>query len=181
MKRFFVVCFLLLASMTLSNCARDLSSNVYTDDATQSFTLEGQVLSIRKVAVKTSDRLSDNSGGMLAGGAMGAALGSTAGHSGNASAGAIGIVGGAIVGGLAGAAIEGKLGESEGYEYVIKINSSKIKGDQYYDGSAAMRSAISSAISSGLMTVVQGTDVLLQKGQKVYVIVSSKRTRIIPA
>lgn len=165
----------------LSNCARDLSSNVYTSDATQSFTLEGTVVSARKVVVKNADQLSGNSTGTLAGGAMGAAIGSTAGDRRNASATAIGIVGGAIVGGVAGAMAEGKLGKANGYEYIVRVDRSKIKGDQHYDGSLAMRNAIASAAATGLITVVQGTDVVFGPGQKVYMIISDKRTRIIAA
>ena len=43
-----------------------------------------------------------------------------------------------------------------------------------------MRNAISSATTSGLITIIQGTDNVLKEGQKVYVIFSDKRTRIIP-
>ena len=44
-----------------------------------------------------------------------------------------------------------------------------------------MRDAISSATTSGMVTVIQGKDVKLQKGQKVYVIFSDKRARVISA
>ncbi|KJW02214.1 surface antigen family domain protein [Rickettsia endosymbiont of Ixodes pacificus] len=44
-----------------------------------------------------------------------------------------------------------------------------------------MRNVISAAFTSGLITVVQGTDVNIRNGQKVYVIFSEKRTRIIQA
>jgi outer membrane lipoprotein SlyB len=167
----------ILLVLSLSGCARDLSSNVYTSDSTLSLTLEGQVISVRQVVIKESDKLGNNTGGMLAGGALGGALGSGVGKgSGNT----IAMVGGAIAGGLAGAAAQGKLGTSKGYEYMIKVDPSQIKSD-YYEGSPAMRATISAASTSGLITVTQGTDVFIQKGQKVYVIFSDSRTRVIPA
>ena len=44
-----------------------------------------------------------------------------------------------------------------------------------------MRNAISAATTSGVVTIVQGTDTMLKTGQKVYVIFSDDRTRVIPA
>jgi outer membrane lipoprotein SlyB len=42
-----------------------------------------------------------------------------------------------------------------------------------------MRSAISTAITSGLVTIVQGKDVILSEKQPVYTIFSDKRVRVI--
>nr|WP_253307878.1 hypothetical protein [Rickettsia endosymbiont of Ceutorhynchus assimilis] len=173
MKKLFCQCiiFITLTSL-LTGCARDLSSNVYTSDSTLNLTLEGEVLSIRPVIIKESDRLSDNSGGMLAGGVMGGVLGSGVGQgTGNAAA---------IVGAALGSGLQGKLGEKKGYEYLVKVDTSKIKSD-YYEGNSAMRNVISTAVTSGLITVVQATDSNIKIGQKVYIIFSEKRTRIIPA
>ncbi len=156
-------------------CARDLSNDMYTSDSTLSFTMEGVIVAMRQVKIKNSDKMSDNTTGMLAGGAMGAAVGTgVGGGSGNTMA----IVGGAIAGGVAGAALEGKLGESKGYEYIVKVDTSKLK-DGYYEGNAAMRNAISTARVSGLVTVVQGDNTVLKEGQPVYVIYSENRTRVI--
>lgn len=167
----------ILLAILLSGCARDLSSNVYTSDSTLSLTVEGEVIDRRDVIVKNHDKLGDNTTGALAGGVLGGVAGSGVGSgSGTASA----VVGGAIIGGVAGAVIEGKLSTSKGYEYIIKVDSSKIKSD-YYEGSAAMRSAISAASTSGLITIVQGQDIMIPVGQKVYVIFSGSRTRVIPA
>lgn len=161
----------------LSGCARDLSSSMYTSDSTMNLTMEGVVVSTRQVTIKNNDKMQDNLGGMLAGGAMGAAVGSgVGGGSGNTMA----IVGGAIAGGLAGAAIQDGLGKSKGYEYIVKVDTSKIK-DSYFEGNAAMRNVIATAKVNGLVTVVQGADNVLHQGQKVFVIYSENRTRVIPA
>lgn len=170
------IIFIILATF-ISGCARDLSSNVYSSDSTLSLTLEGEVVSVRPIKVKESERLSDNAGGMAAGGIAGGVLGSTVGQGGGTTA---AIVGGAIAGAVVGTILQDKLGESKGYEYLIKVDTSKIKSN-YYEGSTAMRNVISSAVTSGLITVVQGTDIVIREGQKVYVIFSDKRTRIIPA
>ncbi|MCE3233063.1 MAG: pcp [Rickettsiaceae bacterium] len=166
-----------LSILTLAACARDLSSDVYTSDSTLSLTLQGKIISARPITIKNSDQLSDNTGGMLAGGALGAVAGSNMGG-GNGQAAAV--VGGALVGAAAGAVAQGSLGKSEGFEYIIKVDTKNLKSD-YYEGSASMRNAISSATTSGLVTVVQGKDVALNKGQSVYVIFSDKRTRVISA
>lgn len=166
-----------LLAIQLSGCARDLSSSTYTSDSTLSLTLEGKVLSVRQVKIKNTDNPSDNVGGALAGGALGAVAGSNAGR-GNGQAAAV--VGGAVIGAVAGALIQDKLGEQEGFEYIVKIDTSKLKSD-YYEGTGAMRKAISSATTSGLATIVQGKDVVFSKGQKVFVIFSDNRTRIIAA
>ena len=161
----------------LSGCARDLSSSTYTDASTQSLTMKGVIIAARPVLIKGNDKLSENTGGMLAGGAMGAVAGSgVGGGTGNSMA----IVGGAIVGGLAGAAIQGKLEESKGYEYIVEVDNSKLK-DRPYQGNASMRNFLAAASNGGLITVVQGADNILNEGQKVYVIFSDNRTRVIAA
>jgi outer membrane lipoprotein SlyB len=161
----------------VSGCARDLSSDMYTSDSTLSFTLEGVIVAARPVKIKDTDKMGNNTGVMLAGGAMGAALGSGVGGGSGAT---MAVVGGAIAGGLAGAAIQGKLGESKGFEYIVKVDASKIK-DGYYDGNASIRNAVSTARAGGLVTVVQGADNALGQGQRVYVIYSENRTRVVPA
>lgn len=177
MKKLFIKVFSILSLLAiLSACARDLSSSMYTSDSTLSLTMEGVIISARPVIVKNTDKMQDNVGGMLAGGAMGAAVGSgIGGGSGNTMA----IVGGAIAGGLAGSAIQGKLGESKGMEYIVKVDTSKMK-DTYFDGNAAMRNVVATAKVNGLVTVVQGADNALSIGQNVYVIFSENRTRVIP-
>lgn len=170
------IAILLTSTIFLTSCARDLSSNVYTSSSTLSLTLEGEVISVRPVIVKDTDKLSDNVAGGLAGGAMGGVLGSGVG---NGTGKGVAVVGGAIAGSVLGSVVQGKLEEKKGYEYIVKVDTSKLKSD-YYEGSSAMRNAISSATTSGLITIIQGTGNVLKEGQKVYVIFSDKRTRIIP-
>ena len=159
--------YIVILSTLLTGCARDLSSNMYTSDSTLSLTLVGEVISVRSVIIKDSDKLSDNIGGGLAGGAMGGVLGSGVGKGTGQTA---AIVGGVIVGIVVGAAVQDKLGQSKGYEYIIKVDTSKLKSS-YYEGSHAMRNAISSATTSGLITIVQAADQLVKEGEEVYVMV----------
>ena len=177
MKLFRSVCALILLGCFLVSCARDLGSDVYTSDSTMNLTFEGRVISTRAVTIKNSDKLSDNKTGALAGGALGGVGASGVGAgSGKGAA----VVGGAIVGGVLGAAAESQLGKAKGYEYVIKVDTSKLKS-KYFEGTKAMRAAISSATTNGLITVVQGDDVRISEGSQVYVIFSDKRTRVIAA
>ena len=162
----------------LTGCARDLSSSTYSSSSTLSLTLEGKVLSVRQVTIKENDKMGDNTGGMLAGGVLGGVLGNGLGGSGADRA--LATVGGALVGGLAGAAVQGQLEKSKGFEYIIKLDTSKLKSN-YYEGNAAMRNAISAATTSGVVTVVQGLENPLSVGQNVYVIFSDNRTRAIAA
>ena len=168
---------LLLLSVFVTGCARDLSSNVYSSDSTLSLTLEGKVIAVRAVTVKNHDKLGDNTGGILAGGAPGAVLGSTVG---SGSGTTVAVVGGALAGAALGGVMQDKLSQKAGYEYIIKVDTSKLKS-KYYEGNTAMRNAISAATTSGVVTIVQGTDTMLKTGQKVYVIFSDDRTRVIPA
>lgn len=166
-----------LIPVMFSGCARDLSSNVYVSSSTLSLTLEGQVISVRPVVVKENDKLGNNAGGMLVGGAGGAVLGASTGSGKGA---VLGAVGGALLGGALGGLVEGQLSKSSGYEYIVKVDTSKLNA-KYYEGNAAMRNAISAATTSGVITIVQGADTLLNVGQKVYVIFSDDRVRVIAA
>ncbi len=177
MKKISLLISIVLLVSVVSGCARDLSSNVYSSGSTLSLTLDGKVVAVRQVTVKENDKLGNNAGGMLAGGVAGGVLGSTVG-SGNGQT--VAVVGGALAGAALGAVVEDKLGTAKGYEYVVKVDTSKLKSN-YYEGNTAMRNAISSATTSGVVTIVQGTDTVLSVGQKVYVIFSDDRTRVVAA
>ncbi len=173
MKNFYGIILSAAILMVFSGCSRDLSNSTYTSDATLSLTLEGEVVSIRKVTIKENDKLSGNTGGIIAGGVMGGVLGSAMGNN------SIATVGGALAGAALGSVAQNALSSSEGAEYIIKVDASKIK-DGYSQGNAAMHNVVSTAKTSGLITVVQENDPTISQGQKVFVIYSDKRTRIIP-
>jgi outer membrane lipoprotein SlyB len=174
-KHYSVISFICI--LFLSSCARDLSSDVYTSDSTLSLTLEGKIVSSRPIKIKNNDTLSQNSTGMLAGGVLGGIAGANVGGGKGQTA---AIAGAVVAGALIGAFAEAKLGEQQGYEYIVKLDTKNLK-DDYYEGTGAMRSAISSATTNGLITVVQGVDVVLNEGQNVYAIFSEKRVRLIAA
>ncbi|MET0156232.1 MAG: hypothetical protein ABW189_09065 [Rickettsiales bacterium] len=167
----------LVFSVMAGGCARDLSNATYTSNDTLSLTLEGVVKSARPVKIKNADRLSENGTGMLAGGAFGGIAGAGVGKGTGQAAAA---VGGAVAGAALGALAESRLGQQDGFEYIIKLDTSGLKSD-YYEGTGAMCNAISAATTNGLVTVVQGADVVLPKGRKVYVVFSDKRVRVIDA
>lgn len=179
MQNKFIAALCVLSTLVLgiSGCARDLSSRVYTSDSTLSLTLQGKIVSVRPIQIKESDKLGNNTTGALAGGVVGGVAGSNVGGGGGQL---LAAAGGAIVGGVIGALVESSLSTADGLEYIVKLDTSQLKSE-YYEGSPAMRSAISSATTSGLITIVQSKDVILNAGQDVYVIFSPKRTRVIPA
>lgn len=168
---------LLFTILCLSGCARDLSHTTYTSDTTLNIVLSGQLISSRQITIKESDKL-EAGGGTLVGG-LGGAVGGAAISNGRAS----GIIGGAVVGAVLGTVTQQALGTSKGMEYIIKVDTSKMSQD-YYEGSAAMRNALAAVKASGIVTVVQArekkSDPELSIGQNVLVIISDKRTRVIP-
>lgn len=175
MKNLLVVIATVSTLAILSACARDLSSSTYTSDSTLSLTLEGQVMSARPITIKNSDELTRNSTGIISGAAIGGAAGSGIGKD---SGQTLAIAGGIVAGAALGALVESELGKQDGYEYIVKLDTSNLKSN-YFEGTGAMRSAISAATTNGLVTIVQGNDVVLSAGQKVYAIFSDKRTRLI--
>jgi outer membrane lipoprotein SlyB len=173
-SKIFVVLFVVIF---MSGCARDLSNSMYISDSTTNFTLEGQIVTVRPVTIRDSDRLQGNTTGMATGAVVGGVAGSgIGGDSGRVG----GLIGGAVLGGLVGAAMQDSLSTSKGLEYVVKVDISNIK-DTYYEGNMALRNVIATARVNGMLTVVQSEKDPLQKGQKVYVVFSDNRTRVIPA
>jgi outer membrane lipoprotein SlyB len=166
------------ALFTLSACAKDISSDVYSAGSTMGLTMYGKVLSVRPVRVKDHTDPNDNKFGGAAGGILGGVTGSTVG---DGSGQAVAVVGAAIVGSMIGSYIESKLGEQDGFEYILQVDTSKIKKDaDYYDGNASMKAVVASATTEGLITIVQGNDAVFNKGQEVFAIFDGTRARIVP-
>lgn len=159
----------------LCGCARDLASDTYTSDSTINIVLEGQVLSVRNVKIKESDRLADNSTGALSGGVIGGVAGSRSGNSTSTllAAGA---------GALLGSATERALSTNNGIEYIVKIDRSKL-ANEYNANSAFVKQALSVAKTTGVITVVQSKEAKnnepISVGQAVLVIISDSRARVI--
>jgi outer membrane lipoprotein SlyB len=178
------------AALLLSGCARDLNSNTYTAGATSGKVLEGKIISMRPVTIKESARPGESGGlGGLAGAGAGAAAGNAFG-SGSGNTGAI--VGGVIAGAIAGALIEDAMSESEGMEYVVKLDkkhkrSAKSKtrktvqhrtNDVEVDDDIEM--SIDTESETDMVAVVQAADPQLSVGSKVLVIYSNDRPRLSP-
>lgn len=178
MQKIFVkACAFLLIITSISGCGRDLSHITYTSDSTLNIVLYGQVLSSREVKIRESEKLEDGAGSTI--GALGGAAGAGTATDGSLPA----IIGGAVVGGVFGAVTERSLSSTTGVEYIVKVDTSKLQ-DEYYEGSALMRNSIAAVKTTGVVTIVQAREKkqsqLIQPGQKVLVIVSEKRTRVIP-
>lgn len=147
--------FMLLAALLIgSGCTKELSPDVYSEGAVGSFseTHEGVIVNMRKVTVKSRDRLSQNETGAFVGAASGAVVGSLA----DQGDGIVGGVIGALAGGAIGAVVEDEASSQEAIEYVVRLTP------------------------GGLVTIVQGLEPALEVGQNVYVLkVSGGRSRII--
>lgn len=179
-----------IASFVLTGCAREMSSDVYTSSSTSGKVLEGKVVSARPVTIKDSDKLQDNTAGMLGGGLLGGVAASSAGKGTGKS---LAAVGGALVGAAAGAFIQDKLGTSKGMEYIVRIDkkyissipTQKSRRNISY-GTTTAEQDVSQSISvedtkTDLISVVQGGDVIFQPGKRVMIIYSNDRPRLSPA
>ena len=157
MRRHIIKIISLLALTTLAtNCAREISSGVYSEAhvGETSFTYQGSIINARQIKVQAKERLEENAMGMGAGGIGGGLLGSTMGKgSGNIAATAIGAIAGAVAGTYA----EKELKTQNAMEYVVRLTNNQI------------------------MTVVQGIDNPMPIGARVLVMVSNDgRSRIVP-
>jgi outer membrane lipoprotein SlyB len=177
----FISTFILLFLITnvLSGCARDLSTNTYTSDSTLNITLQGKLLAKRDIKITEEEKLSDNTiggiGGAVAGGVIAA-------HNNSSTA---MVVGGAIVGGLTGAILQSMLGTSQGTEYIVQVDRSNLQNN-YYEGSRLLRNAMAAVRATGIITIVQAKEggknnQVINVGQNVLIILSEKRTRLIPS
>jgi outer membrane lipoprotein SlyB len=179
-----------VAFFLLTSCAREMSSDVYTSGATSGKVLEGRVISARPVTIKETDKLKDNTMGMLGGGLMGGVAGSSAG---GGSGKTLATVGGAMLGAAAGALIQDKLGTSKGMEYIVRIDKKYISSlpahktkRQVTFGVNSAEQDVSQSIAvedtkTDLISVIQGGDVIFQAGQHVLIIYSNDRPRLAPA
>ena len=177
-KPIFIFLFLLLVTSVLNGCGRDLSANTYTSDSTLNITLQGKLLAKRDIKIKEDEKLGDNTIGGVAGAVGGGAVA----HN-NSSNSAV-VVGGAIVGGLTGALLQSALGTSRGVEYIVQVDRSNLQ-DNYYEGSRLLRNALAAIRATGMITIIQAKEgknnPVINEGQNVLIILSEKRTRLIPA
>lgn len=177
------------ASMVVvTGCARDMNSNVYSSSAPVGKVLEGTVLSARGVTIKNTDKLEDNTLGMLGGGLLGGIAGSTIGKG---SGQALAVAGVAIAGAAAGALAQDKLGGSNGMEYVVRLDPKyvtqapqNVSKKNITIGNNSIDDDVKGSIGvantqTDLLSVVQGTDVILQPGQRVLIIYNNDRPRLV--
>jgi outer membrane lipoprotein SlyB len=183
-----IISAIVLAILTfLSGCARDLDSDTYVDSSTIGLVLEGTVVSARPVKVKGADKLGNNTMGGLAGGVAGGVAGSAIGQgSGKAAA----VAGGAIAGAVLGAVAESQLSTSDGIEYIIRVGQNNLAATAKTDSSVTfggssvgdkIKDSVQTDMKTELISVVQGKDVVFNVGQKVFIIYSDDRPRVVAA
>jgi outer membrane lipoprotein SlyB len=176
-----------LTGFVLSGCARNMGSNVYTSSAVTGKVIEGTVVSARAVVIKDSDKLTDNTIGMLGGGLIGGLGGNLLGKGkGNT----LSTAGGAIAGAAVGSIIQDRLSTSNGMEYVVRIapqyrsdvpttiNKTVItSGNQSVDDEVKGATSVANT-KTDLISVVQGADTVYNPGQKVLIMFNNDRPRI---
>jgi outer membrane lipoprotein SlyB len=137
------------ACVMLSGCGPNYSPNTYATNAVQQANKvdSGVIVGVRPVEISASGTV---------GGVAGAAAGGVAGSQvGVGATSALGAIGGSIVGGIAGVTAEHVVGDSNGFEYIVR----KANGD--------------------LVSVAQKDEKPLFVGQKVLVIAGAQ-ARIVP-
>lgn len=173
--------------LVLTGCARNLSSNTYTESSVAGLVLEGTVVSARQVTIDNSDQLQGNQAGLFAGGATGGIAGSTVG---DGKGSALAAVGGAIAGALVGSMIQQELSTSRGVEYIVRLDKDQVDAAENsnvnYTVSRAnvenqIRGNIKTNTKSELISIVQGEEQPIGVGQRVFVIYSDDRPRVVPA
>lgn len=173
-----------------TGCARDMGAADYTDTNTVGKVLEGTVVSARPVTIRSNDKLSDNTAGILGGGLMGGVAGASIGQGTGQGAAAIG---GAIAGAALGSLAQKQLGKTEGMEYVVRLDAKYVSQapttvqrheTTLNDGSVDNQIKQSINITNtttDLISVIQGKDIILQAGQRVLIIYHNDRPRLAPA
>jgi outer membrane lipoprotein SlyB len=121
----------------LAGCQADINSNQYTTGSVGKVSTAAQC---SVLSVRQVNVKSDNQLGSVIGGLAGGVAGYSIGS--GSTAHNLGAIGGAVLGGLAGNATQGALSSQGGYEYIVKLDNGQV------------------------MTITQGTDVLLTPGQK---------------
>ena len=150
-----IALFLAVAALSvLGACTADIGANQYDSSSVGSVTraVKGKIISVRHVTVRDDDRSTGTTIGGVAGGLAGSQIGK------GSTAGVLGAVGGALLGGVAGNLAQSELSSQGGYEYVIQLEN------------------------GGVVSVTQGTDVILNIGQPCMVIYGNgnSRARVIP-
>lgn len=121
----------------LTACQADIGSNQY---GTSSVGRAAAASPCSVISVRQVNVKSDNNMGAIAGALVGGVGGYGIGS--GSTAHNLGAVGGALLGGYAGDKAQGALSSQAGYEYVVRLDNGQV------------------------MTLTQGTDVLLSPGQR---------------
>ncbi len=175
-----ILVLILVPLLLVTGCSRNIASNRYTTSSDYSLTLQGKVISVRDVIVSDQKSAAENDTGLIAGGLAGGLAGSTIGGGNGSIATAIG---GAVIGSTIGFFAENSLNNQDALEYVIKLDTSEINKDLpplVNFLSEGTLKTVNAATTSGLVTVVQGKDIIHKKGDDVFVIFANNRVKVAP-
>lgn len=150
MKKF-AIALVVPMMLALSGCVDNIGADHYNTSATGQVTraVKGTIIAVRPVVVSDGDGQFGKLAGAAAGGVAGSMIG------GSDAVHILGAIGGAVIGGIAGEATQDGLSRQRGYEYTIQLDNGNI------------------------VSLVQGTDVVLGIGQKCLVLYGN-RSRVVP-
>ena len=150
MNKFSLLLALPVVVAGLSGCASDINSNYYsTGSVGQLSQAQGCTVVSVRPIKVSTQNVAGTAIGSIAGGIAGSQIG------GGSTAHLLGAVGGAILGGFAGDAAQQGLTSQQGYEYIVRLDN------------------------GNTVSTTQGTDVLLNPGQRCQIIFGNK-ARVIP-
>lgn len=132
------------ATFLLASCQADIDSNQY---GTSSVGRAAAASHCSVISVRQVQVKSDNNVGMIAGAVLGGIGGYGIGS--GSTAHNLGAAGGALLGGYAGDKAQGALSSQMGYEYVVRLDNGQV------------------------MTLTQGSDVLLSPGQQCMILLGN--------
>lgn len=138
-------------ALLMGACTDNIGANQYNTSSVGQVNraMKGTIIAVRQVQVSDGDGQIGKLAGAAAGGVAGSMIG------GGDTAHILGAIGGAVVGGIAGNAAQEGLSRQTGYEYTVELSNGNI------------------------VTITQGSDVILQVGQRCLVLYGD-RARVVP-
>jgi outer membrane lipoprotein SlyB len=180
----------LVCTLALGACSRNLDSSTYTSGAPVGKVVYGTVISARQVTVKDNDDRQNNALGGIAGGALGGVAGSTVGSGSGRS---LATIGGVIAGAMLGSVAEDELSTTTGNEYIVQLDAAKAPANKTLRTQERLDIGRGGSVSSDInqsiqldetasdaIAVIQQDAVMIAPGTRVAVIYSDDRPRITP-
>lgn len=177
-----VIVAVLISTLALSACRANTASDRYSSTGLTGKVVEGTIISARPVTVEGKETLLGALGGGVAGGVAGSTLGKGKGST-------LGATAGVVAGALVGSAIEKAVSESDGIEYIVRLDKKYINSVPTNVETSAYKSSnvdkeIQQSVtveqtSTDLVSVVQDAKDFFNVGDRVLIIYNNDRPRLV--